>query len=81
MTSSQDSAAKKNLSLKMVSLSKILHGLAPVPLLLLSLLLFAGVIALGEAACAALGTADHRIRVWSVHVITPGTSVHFTTYC
>lgn len=35
----------------MASLSKILHGLAPVPLLLLSLLLFGGVIALGEAAC------------------------------
>ena len=46
----------------MVTATKILHGLAPLPLLLVSLLLFGGVIALGEAAresCTALSTADH----------------------
>ena len=55
--------------LKMVTTTKILHGLAPLPLLLVSLLLFGGVIALGEAArksYTALRTADHQIWVRSV---------------
>ena len=48
----------------MVNANKIFRGLAPLPLLLVSLLLFGGVIALGEAACescTALRTADHQI--------------------